>query len=162
MKKYLLTGLLAAFLLCIPLNAFAGSRDYVEDLLDEWWDYAEDENYEIIDWDIDVIDDETIITYTIDLDRGYYVFIAEGGENIVNLDMAAWYQDEYDDGDEPFAEDTYDDNYPIIEFELRNSDTIVIELWVDEFSRRVHEDYYCILFAKEQSRDRGRDRDRDR
>jgi hypothetical protein len=151
MNRILLTSLLAIFLLSLPLASFASRRSDIEDSLDEWSNYAEDEGYTIIDTDIDQIDDETYMTYTIDLERGSYSILAQGAEDIINLDMAVYYEDDYENEDpEPFVEDTYDDNYPIVEFELRHAETIVVEIWVEEFARHVDEDYYCILFAQEE------------
>jgi hypothetical protein len=156
MKKSWLIALAVLFILSLPLAALSAGRgadddeEYIEDVLDEWWEEAEDQGYEVIDWAIDEIDDDTYITYTIDLTRGEYVIVAEGGIGIVNLDMAAWYEDEYDDGDDPFVEDTLDDNYPMLEFELRRSETIVVEVWVEEWERRTDEGLFCILFAGDE------------
>lgn len=149
MKRPLLISLLAIFILSLPLTAFAGRRDYIEEVLDYWIDYCDDEGYDVFDSDIDMIDDETVITYTTELGRGDYLVIAEGGERIVDLDMAAWYEDEYEDGEEAFVEDLLDDNYPILEFSLRRPETIVIEIWVHEFERHEDSDYFCILIAEE-------------
>jgi len=158
MKKAIFILVTLFIILSLPITSLAAGRgrddddadEYIEDVLDDWWDQAEDEGYEVLDWDIDEIDDETIITYTIDLNRGSYVIVAEGGLNIENLDMAAWYEDDYEDGDDSFIEDLLDDNYPMLEFELRRSETIVIELWVEDWERREDEGLYCILFAAEE------------
>jgi hypothetical protein len=148
MKRALMIGLLAVFILGLPLTALASRRDYIEEVLDYWIDYAEDEGYDVFDSDISRIDDETFITYTVDLERGDYLIIAEGGEHIVNLDMAAWYEDDYEDGEESFVQDLLEDNYPVLEFSLKQSETIVVEVWVEEFERHEDSDYFCILIAE--------------
>jgi hypothetical protein len=75
--------------------------------------------------------------------------IAEGGMNIADLDAAAYYEDDYEDGEDPFVEDILDDNYPILEFDLRHSETIIVEVWVAEYEEDEDNGYYCILFAEE-------------
>jgi hypothetical protein len=148
MNRVLLVGMMALFLLALPLTAYAG-RDYIEGVLEEWTEYAEDEGYELIDWDIDELDDETAITYTLELDRGEYWVVAEGGRNVEDLDLRAYYWDDYDEGDDPFVEDELADNYPMLEFELRQPDTVVIEVFAYEFDPGEDEGYYCILFAEQ-------------
>ncbi len=150
MKRALLTFMLVLFVLTIPMSALAGRRSEIEDILDEWMEKAEDEGLDVFDWDIDVLDEDNYyVTYTIELDRGDYAVVAQSDSSIVDIDMAAWYEDEYDDGEDPFEEDTYEDNYPIVEFSLRRTETIVIEIWAVEFDRGEDEGYYCILIAEE-------------
>ncbi|HDS31097.1 MAG TPA: hypothetical protein ENN67_08650, partial [Firmicutes bacterium] len=126
MKKAVFWAFLAIFVIGLPLTAFAGRRDYIEDVLDEWIDYAEDEGYEIIDWDIDQIEEGYTMTYTLELGRGSYWIVAESDYNILDIDLAVFYEDDYEDGEPPFAEDVMEDNYPMLEFELRRRATVVI------------------------------------
>jgi len=149
MKRLLMISLMALFVLGLPLTAFASRRDYIEERLDEWLEYADDEGYEVIDWDIDELDEDSVITYTIELERGSYVVLAEGGRNITDLDLRAWTEDDYDDDEDPFVEDTLDDNIPVLEFDVRSSETILIEVSVYEFERGEDEGYYCILIMEE-------------
>lgn len=148
MNRVLIAGFAALVLLALPMTAYAG-RDYIEGVLEEWIEYAEDEGYDVIDWDIDKLDEETVITYTLDLDSGEYFVVAEGGRDIEDLDLRAYYWDDYDDGDEPFVQDELVDNYPMLEFELRYPDTVVVEVFVYEFDPGEDDGYYCILFAEE-------------
>jgi hypothetical protein len=148
MQRILILSVLALFILTLPLVAFASRRSDIEDALDYWTDYADDEGYVVLDSDIDTLDeDEPSVYYTIDLEAGEYVIVAESGEEIENLDMAVYYEDDYEDGDDSFVEDTYDDNFPICEFELDDDETIVVELWVEDFARHEDNGYYCILFT---------------
>jgi hypothetical protein len=148
MKKTLILAFLTIFFLTIPLASFASRRSDIEDALDYWIQYADDENFEVLDTDIDMLsEDEFDIYYTITLDPGSYAFVAQTGEDIPNIDMAAFYEDDYNNGEDPFITDTFDDNYPVLEFDLDRTETIIVELWVVDWARRSDDGYYCILFA---------------
>lgn len=154
-------GLMAAMILLLPLAASANAdRDNVEELLDEWITYAEDEGYTVLDQKVDRVDEETYMIYTIELDPGTYNFLAQGGDNIVDLDMFGYYEDDYDDGDDPFVEDTYGDNYPLLEFTLEDPETIVVEVSAVEFAEDEDRGYFCILFCQENEEDEDGGRDR--
>ena len=148
MKKTLIMAALAIFILSLPLTSMASRRSDIEDALDFWIDYAEDEGYEVVDTDIDMFSvDEDDIYYTITLDPGEYAVVAESGEDILDIDMEAYYEDDWEDGDDPFTSDVLDDNYPIVEFELDRTETIIIRIWVIDYARNQDDGYYCILFA---------------
>ncbi len=150
MKKAIMIGIITAFILSISLTASASRRSYIDHVLDEWIELAVDEDLEVVDYDIDSLDEDySIISYTLDLPRGDYWIVAQGGENITDLDLAAYYEDEYEDDEDPFVADNFDDNYPILEFSLRGYETIVVEVIAWEFERGEDEGYYCILFCEE-------------
>jgi hypothetical protein len=160
MKKFFFIGFVAFLFLALPLMAFASRRGDIEDTLDEWISYAEDEDYTVLDTDYDELNGDDVITYTIDLEEGDYAVLAEGGENIADLDLKGYYQDDYDDGDDPFIEDVLDDNVPILEFSLRHSETIVIEVFAYEYDEDEDNGYYCILFLQEEGNDNSDDHGR--
>jgi len=150
-KAYIFLSLLmAVMILAVPV--IAGSRSYVQDLSDEWIEYAEDEGYEVFYTDIDMIDDENSISYYLDLEPGYYYFVAEGGEDTEDIDMYVYDSDGYE-----LASDTMADNYPICEIELRYPDEIEIEIVAYSFYGREYEDYFCFVAAAEYDEDYGRE-----
>lgn len=143
-------GLAVGMLLLLPLAVSANAdRDNVEELLDEWIDYFEDEDYTVLDTDVAEVNEDTVMTYTIDLRRGHYVILAQGGDNIEDLNLYGYYEDDYEDGDDPFISDEMDDNLPILEFDVNRSDTFVIVAVGESFARRRDSGYFCILFCKE-------------
>jgi hypothetical protein len=150
MKKYLLMAVFACIIIGLPIIAYANAdRDNVNDLLDQWLDYADENDYNVLDNDVDRVDEDTNMIYTIDLEEGDYVIFAQGGDNIRDLNLFGYYQDDYDDGDDPFIEDTLDDNIPVLEFTLEHSETIVVVVSGERFARGEDRGYYCILFCEE-------------
>ena len=149
MKKYLLMVVIAGIFIGLPIIAYANAdEDNVNDLLSQWLDYADENDYTVIDTAVDQVDTETNMIYTIDLHKGDYIIFAQGGDNIVDLNLRGFYQDDYDNGDDPFIEDTLDDNIPVLEFTLDEADTIVVEVSGNDFARHRDQGYFCILFCK--------------
>jgi hypothetical protein len=150
MKRFLLMmSIMIAIIIALPFAASANAdRDNVEALLDEWLDYADQEDFNVLDSDVDTVDTETIMTYTIDLEEGDYIIFAQSGDNIVDLNLAGYHKDDYDEGNDPFIEDTLDDNVPVLEFTLRHARTLVVTVTPAEFARHKDSGYFCIIFAE--------------
>lgn len=118
--------------------------EYVEDLMDQFMDDVADEGYEMIFDSIDIVNWDEIFTYTITLGRGYYTVYAEGGLNIADLDMRV-----YNDRGRLVVEDTFDDNYPICEFEVDRSSTFEIEVEPYEMASNADAGYFLIFIVRE-------------
>ena len=156
MRTLTLFTLTAAIFLMLTLPAMANPRqDYIEERLDAWITYAEDLDYDIIETEVDTIsNDETMYFY---LEPGTYHLYAEGGSNIEDLDMEV-----LDDRGRELGSDFLADNYPVVDFSIRDRQEIEINLSVYEFSHRDNSGYFCFVLARESNyRDRGRDRWRD-
>ncbi len=140
MKQTLfITGILMALML-VSLPAFAGSRDYIEDMLDDWVEFTEDEGYEVIYTDIDMIDVDHTIVYTFELEPGMYMFMAEGGKDVEDIDMYV-----YDEDGNELASDILDDNYPFCELEVKSYITVDVEVIAYSFFGGVRKDYLCFV-----------------
>jgi len=137
-----ITVLLAVMVLALP--ASAGSRRYAQDLLDDWSDYVSDEGFEVFYTDVDTIDTDHSINYYIELEPGYYYFIAEGGEDTEDIDMYIYDEDGY-----TIDSDTLSDNYPIIEVEISRAQEIEVEIIAFSFYERATEDYFCFVAASD-------------
>ena len=150
MNRFLFIFVLAVFIVTMPLTALASRRTDIEDILDDWTDYLEDEDYLVEFTEIEELAEGThVVRYTIEFEEGDWLVIAEGDRNIEDLNMAVWFEDDWEDGDDPIDQDWYDDNYPMCEFELDDEEILVVEIWVEEFTRREDEGYICVLMAKE-------------
>ncbi len=134
--------LIAIMLIAIPANA--GSRRYAADQLDYWVDNAEGFGYEVIYTDLDEIDDEYTMTYTLPLEAGIYHLYAEGGEDIEDLDMYVYDEDGYE-----LDSDELTDNFPICTFELPYEQEIEVEIVAVDFYGREYEDWFCFVVAEE-------------
>lgn len=134
--------LIAIMLMAIPANA--GSRRYAADQLDYWIDNAEGYGYEVIYDDLDRIDDEYSMFYTLPLEAGIYHLYAEGGEDIEDLDMYVYDEDGYE-----LDSDVLTDNFPICTIELYYDQEIEVEIVAHEFYGREYEDWYCFVVAEE-------------
>jgi hypothetical protein len=142
MRGIFLFSLAALMVLAVAMPASAGSRSYANDLLDEWTTYADDMGYEVFYSDVDSINEDDSVSYEFDLDPGYYYFVAEGGEDIEDLDMYV-----YDEDGNELASDTLDDNYPMCEIELDEYMSIEVEISAYSFSGRESDDYFAFVGA---------------
>ncbi|MCK4721086.1 hypothetical protein KAU08_10520, partial [bacterium] len=122
------------------MPAYAGGRAYVNDLLDEWVDYVELEGYEVFYTNVDRINEDHSISYYFELDPGSYMFIAEGGEDIVDIDMFVYDEDGYE-----IASHELDDAYPICEIEVYEFTEIEVEIAPFDFHGRTYEDFFCFV-----------------
>jgi len=143
MRYFTISALLLLVCMIAALPASAGSRRYASDLADEWASYAEDSGMEVFYTDVDRISEDHSVSYYFDLEPGYYMFIAEGGEDIEDLDMYV-----YEDGHD-IDSDTLEDNYPICEIELDYYAEIEVEIVVYSFYGREYEDYFAFVAASE-------------
>lgn len=143
-----LTVFISILLVCMiaALPAFAGSRRYVSDLVESWSEHAEQEGLEVFFTDVDRISRDHSISYIFDLEPGYYKFIAEGGEDIEDLDMYV-----YDEGGFDLDSDTLENDYPICEIELDSHAEIEVEIVVYSFYERHHQDHFAFVAATEPS-----------
>ena len=156
MKRLIWLAIIAGIILSIPVIALANrDRDNVEEILSNLIDQADQEGYEIIDTAVDSVDTETNMIYTLDVTPGTYVFYAESGDNIDNLDMSVFLEDDYDNGDDPFVTDDLDNNTPAVQFDVYEDTTIVALVSGVDFARRQDSGYFCILFTKLREEDSG-------
>jgi hypothetical protein len=139
---------LAVVILALP--ASAGSRRYAQNTLDDWTQYVADEGYEVFYSDIDMIDDENSVSYYLDLEPGSYILIAEGGEDLEDIDMYVYDSDGYE-----LDSDTLADNYPICQIDLRYPEEIEVEIIAYSFVGREYEDYYCFVAGAQYSENYG-------
>jgi len=141
-------------------------RDYAEDRMDEWIDYAESQGYEVIEAFVDNIGSERTLSF--DLEPGEYEAYAEGDERIDDLDMVV-----RGERGRELASDFMADSFPIVSFRLDDWQEVEFELTVFEFSTNARDGYFCFVLAREagwrDSRygdgdydDRGRHQGRDR
>ena len=143
MRYFTISALLLLVCMIAALPASAGSRRYASDLADEWAMFAEDEGMEVFYTDVDRISEDHSVSYYFDLEPGYYMFIAEGGEDIEDLDMYV-----YEDGHD-IDSDTLEDNFPICEIELDYYAEIEVEIVAYSFYGREYEDFFAFVAASE-------------
>jgi len=155
-------------LLCSPAHA-SSQRDFVQDQLDKWVNYAEDLGYEVIETEVGTISDSRSFMYS--LPDGTYHVYAEGGSGIKDLDLFV-----YNERGDEIGSDTMADSYPTANFSLGGYEETELELEVTRFERHMSHGYFCLVIAREDERhfrdgrghgdnrhfDRGRDRDRGR
>jgi len=144
-RIWLFAGLLMLGILIAP-PALAGSKEYAEGRMDHWVEFVQQEGYEVFCNDVDVITKDKSISYTFDLQAGYYYLVAEGGEDIEDLDMFV-----YTEGGRELESDTMSDNYPVCEIELAYATKIEVEVAVYAFAGGVTEDYFCFVAGGERS-----------
>jgi len=171
MRSLSLLSILAGLVLIIanPVQADT-DRDYIENKLDEWIQYAENLGYEVIESDIGTVDEDSIFYYG--LGPGRYHAYSESSEGITDLDMTA-----RDDWGNEIAGDTMADSFPVLEFRLNDWQEVEFEIDVYASEGDYGRGYYCFVLAREPDysggwysddyqdttdRDRNRDRDRDR
>ncbi|MCX6646893.1 MAG: hypothetical protein NTY09_11170 [bacterium] len=142
-KVYVFAALIVCFLIA-ALPAFAGSRSYANDLLDEWMAYADEQGYEVFYSNVDRIDTDNSVSYYYDLEPGNYYFVAEGGEDTEDLDMYV-----YDEDGNEIVSDELDDNYPMCEVLVNESTSIEVEVIAYSFSGHEDSDYFCFVAAIE-------------
>jgi hypothetical protein len=159
MKRLIWLAVIAGIILSIPVIALANrDSDNVEEILSGLIDQADQESYDIIDTAVDSVDTETNMIYTLDVTPGTYIIYAESGDNIDNLDLAVFLEEDYDNGDDPFAVDDLDNSTPAVQFDVYEDTTIVALVSGVDFARRQDSGYFCILFCKERdSEDDGGD-----
>jgi len=138
--------------LIVALPASAGSRQYAQDKLDYWTEYVEGEGYEVFYTRVERVEEDHSMLFTFDLDPGHYMFIAEGGEDIENIDMYVYDEDGYE-----LVSDNLPDNYPICELELSQRTEVEVEVAAYSIAGGEGEDYFSFLAA---SRAGGADGDR--
>jgi hypothetical protein len=155
MRKFIWMAIIAGIILTIPLVVLANrDSDNVESILNDLLDQAaEDSNYEIIDSKVDYVDTETNMIYTLDVTPGTYLIYAEGGDNIDNLDMSVYLEEDYNNNGDPFVVDDFDNNTPSVQFDVYEDTTIIAEVSGVDFARRQDTGYFCIIFAKEVGSD---------
>lgn len=76
--------------------------------------------------------------FMFELEAGNYFCEAEGGLEIANVDMRV-----YDGEGNSLGEDTYEDNYPMVWFDLAEPVEITIEVEAVEFAEGFSEGLYC-------------------
>ena len=117
-------------------------REYVEERLDDLYDYAYGERMDVVMDDIRRIEDTE--RYELTLDRGYYVLFAAAGPSIEDLDLHV-----YDNWGELIAEDIELDGSPAVWFDLVHRTTVEIEVEVWAFEGFDDSDFYCLLLCKD-------------
>jgi len=142
MRKLTLMSLLIFVALLLSLPASAGSRRYANDLMDDWEDHAYSLGYDVFYSDVDLIDEDHTISYFFDVEPGWYYFVAEGGEDLEDIDMYVYDEDGYE-----LESDELSDNYPICEVEIRYRQEIEVEIAAYSFYGRAYEDYFCLVAA---------------
>ncbi len=136
-------SIIICFLIIMATPAAADSRrDYIEDKLDYWIDYAEDLDYEVIETEFGTIRSEKSHFYN--LPPGEYHAYAEGGRRIDDLDMVAsesrgWELDS----------DHMSDNFPVVSFTLNDWQEVEFELTVFRYNDWADSDYYCLVVSRE-------------
>ncbi len=145
MRRIWLFAVLVTLGFLIASPALAGSKEYAEGRMDHWIEFVQQEGYEVFCNDVDVITKDQSISYTLDLQPGYYYLVAEGGENIEDLDMFV-----YTEGGRELESDTMSDNYPVCEIELAYATKIEVEVAVYVFAGGVTEDYFCFVAGGEK------------
>jgi len=144
MKKMYIFAMLIICILAAAIPAFAGSRSYANDLLDEWISYADEQGYEVFYSNVDRIDGGSSVSYYYDLEPGNYFFVAEGGQNTEDLDMYV-----YDEDGNEIVSDELADNYPMCEVQVTSSTSIEVEVVAYTFTDREDSDYFCFVGAIE-------------
>lgn len=151
MKTHFLLALL--ILMIFPNAAMADRKSSSrEGRLDQWIDFTDDLDYEIIDYGYREITDEETLRYS--LSSGRYHIFAEGSDNIKDLDLTV-----YDSRGREIVSDSFADNIPIVEFSLSDKRDIEIVVSVFEFARRNWNGDFIFLIAKETDRKHDRHHD---
>jgi hypothetical protein len=125
-------------------NSLDADQVFVEDLMDEYMDIVDYEGYEMIFDDIDVVEEDYFMTYTITLGRGDYYLYAEGGLNIEDLDVYV-----YDERDREVASDDLEDVYCYLEFHVSESQDFTVEVEPYTMVSGEDEGYYLLVIARD-------------
>ncbi len=138
------TGCLLAYMVSYIEEIDSGLMSkYIHDQLDVLRESYSIGGYELVDSGFEMLSvDDEIYVFEIELDAGNYTIEADGGMVITDLDMAV-----LDDKESLLGEDTLPDNYPIVDFELKKSQVITIEISVYQFAEGYTEDYFCWALA---------------
>ncbi|MFH1677029.1 MAG: hypothetical protein ABIC40_08380 [bacterium] len=146
MKTWSILGFVlgVSALLCSPANA-SPQRDYIQDQLDKWVNYAEDLGYEVMETEIGTISDKRSFTYS--LPDGTYHVYAEGGMGVRDLDLLV-----YNGRGHEIDSDTMADTYPVVNFSLRGDEETELELEATRFERHASRGYFCLVLAREDER----------
>ena len=119
-------------------------RDIVTNKLDHLYDFADNRGHMPIYDFVEELDDS--ISYSFDLDPGYYVVFAAGGPYIEDLDLKInWVSGHRD---RQIAEDVGIDAYPAVWFFIPDPATIEIEMEIYRFSGTHFDDYACLLLCR--------------
>jgi len=120
---------------------------YIEDkllALEETYIYEDTVVYDTGYYEIS--ESENVVTFEFELEPGSYFSEAQGGVAVTNLDMYA-----YDESGELLSEDTLDDNFPIIDFEIYELQTVEIVIEVVAFAPGFEEDFFAWVFTDSQN-----------
>lgn len=118
--------------------------DYIQEQMAWYMDMVQDERYEMIYDEINILDEYEPYTTRITLGRGDYIVYAEGGLRIADLDLRVYDGDGY-----IVAEDTMVDSNPRCEFSVRHSETFEIEIDPYEMESGWDEGYYLLVVVRE-------------
>jgi len=129
-----------------PILAFAGDHSAMEAVLQSRISSIESEGNSVFYSDIGEITPSPNISYFFELDPGYYIFAADGGEGILDLDMYVYDEDGYE-----LASDMLDDNWPICEVTLDAPTEVTVEVAAYSFAKGIKSEYFCIVAAGEPS-----------
>lgn len=144
MRKFSIFIAIVLAIAIAAMPAFASGRRYANGLLDEWVDYVEVEGYEVFYTNVDRINEDHSISYYFELDPGYYIFIAEGGDDIEDIDMYVYDEDGYE-----IASDELGNAYPKCEIEVYEFTEIEVEIVPYDFHGRTYEDFFCFVAGME-------------
>jgi hypothetical protein len=119
-------------------------REHVSQLLDWILSASEGQNEEVLGSGIEEITEAAgVQEFTFELEAGDYFCEAEGGLETANVDMRV-----YDEEGNMLGEDTYDDNYPMVWFDLAEPGEITIEVEAVQFAEGFSEGFYCWVLTK--------------
>jgi hypothetical protein len=162
MRTILTTVIFAALFMVLSAPAMADTRrgDYIDERLDSWISYVEDLDYDVVESEIDSIRSSQSLYY--DLEPGTYYAVAEGDNDIQDLDMQV-----LDERGRELGSDYLEDNYPVVEFTINDYEEVQFNISVYEFSNRSNSGDFCFVLASERNnrdnrRDHGDNGDQDR
>jgi len=144
MRYINIVALSLLLIILVPSTARSDDRGFIEDMLDIRSEWAVTEGYEVFYTDISEITASPHISYFFELDPGYYIFVADGGHGILDLDMFIYDKNGYE-----LAGDILDDNYPVCEVTLNSPEEIYVEVSVYTFAKGVDSDLIGFFFAGE-------------
>lgn len=141
--SFLAAGLVLAFLLPASAAEKSRGRETVNDLLNYWIEYAEDEGYEVIYSTTGTLTGSENAYHNLNLLAGRYHVYAQTTREDDDIDLNV-----YDSSGELLGSDTLSDNYPIVDFRLRRAEQIQIEVLPYEYDRG-NSARYAIVVATE-------------
>jgi len=113
-------------------------HDYMENELDWLMTSAEDAGEEIFDSGMMMVNrDGPVVTLEFGLEAGSYWIEADGGIAINDLDMFV-----YDEDGNLLGEDTYEDNYPMVWFDVEETGMVTIEVELINMHIAFDEDFF--------------------